>query len=188
VIATKDRGITWTAREADLEALGHKRNELYAYVDAAYADDVLTRKSTMGFVLMLNGAAVSWRSKRQPIVALSTAEAEYVAACYAAQEVVALRTLMGRLGFPQTDPTCVYEDNAACILLSGEPVFRERSKHIDVRFHYLRDQVRNKTMQLIACSTHQMVADVLTKPLGYVKFMQFISVMMNFTVGARSKG
>ena len=101
--------------------------------------------------------------------------------------MVAIRTLMARLGFPQDSPTCVYEDNAACILLSGEPVFRERSKHIDVRYHYLREQVRGNVLQLIACSTINMVADVLTKPLGFVKFMKFEGVMMNFIVGAFGK-
>eukprot|EP00961_Rhodomonas_salina_P158470 2133033-Rhodomonas_salina.1 len=85
----------------------------------------------MGYTVMLNGSVVSCRSMRQPIVALSTAEAEYIAACYAAQEIVALRTLLDSLGFRQQNPTCCYEDNQACILLAGEPVFRERSKHID---------------------------------------------------------
>eukprot|EP00961_Rhodomonas_salina_P172732 2329229-Rhodomonas_salina.1 len=86
LISTKECGITWTSVDAEIEAGRHKKNELYCYVNTAYADDPITRKSTMGYVLMLNGGAISWRSKRQPIVALLTAEAEYVAACYAAQE------------------------------------------------------------------------------------------------------
>jgi len=180
VIATKDRGITWTGNEDVLKATGHARNELYAYVDSAYADCPITRRSTMGYTIMLNGAVVSWRSKRQPIVALSTAEAEYIAACYAAQEIVALRTLLDRLGFRQQNPTCCYEDNQACILLAGEPVFRERSKHIDVRWHFVREATRNFILQLVPCSTHNMIADALTKPLGWVKFLKFIEMIMNF--------
>jgi len=180
VIGTKHLGITWTGNEDDLKRTGHKLGELYAYVDAAYADDPITRRSTMGYTIMLNGGVVSWRSKRQPIVALSTAESEYVAACYAAQEVVSLRMLLKRLGFVQDAPTCVYEDNAACILLSGEPVFRERSKHIDVRWHFVRNMVRAQQLQLVPCSTHAMIADAMTKPLGWVKHLRFTEQIMNY--------
>eukprot|EP00961_Rhodomonas_salina_P121424 1634368-Rhodomonas_salina.2 len=88
LVTTKDRGISWTRSPTSLGKTGHERGELYAYVDAAYADCSITRKSTMGYVLMLNAGEIAWRSKREPIVALSTAEAEYMAACYAAQEVV----------------------------------------------------------------------------------------------------
>jgi hypothetical protein len=180
LIATKELGITWTKNSVTLEGTGHKLGELYAYVDAAFADDVITRRSTMGYVIMLNAAAVSWRSKREPIVALSTAEAEYVGACYAAQEILALRSLLKRLGYAQSLPTCIYEDNQACILLAGEPVFRERSKHIDLRWHFIRDKVRTQDVHLVPCSTQNMVADVLTKALGWVKHVKFIEIMMNF--------
>eukprot|EP00961_Rhodomonas_salina_P294154 3934326-Rhodomonas_salina.1 len=88
LVTTKDQGISWTRSPTSLGKTGHRRGELYAYVDTAYADCSITRKSTMGYVLMLNAGAISWRSKHEPIVALSTAEVEYVAACYAAQEVV----------------------------------------------------------------------------------------------------
>eukprot|EP00961_Rhodomonas_salina_P106975 1440533-Rhodomonas_salina.1 len=149
----------------------------------------------MGYCIMLNCSAVAWRSKHEPIVALLTAESEYVAACYSTQEIVSLRRLLKRLAGtftledckrhsnpdadPQSNPTCVYEDNRACLLLAGEPVLGDWSKHIDVSYHFLRDKVREGEVQLIACSTQNMVADVLTKPLGAVKFHQFVRTMMN---------
>jgi hypothetical protein len=73
-----------------------------------------------------------------------------------------------------------YEDNAACILLAGKPMFRERSKHIDVRWHYVRQKVKSQELQLVACSTHNMLADALTKPLGWVKHTRFNEKIMNF--------
>jgi hypothetical protein len=78
------------------------------------------------------------------------------------------------------EPTCCYEDNQACILLAGEPVFRERSKHIDVRWHFVREATRNFILQLVPCSTHNMIADALTKPLGWVKFVKFNEMIMNY--------
>ena len=86
-------------------------NTLWGYVDSDWAGCPDSRRSTSGFVFMLNGAAISWRSKRQPTIALSTAEAEFISASAMVQEVIYLRKFLGNLGFPQTAPTPVFADN-----------------------------------------------------------------------------
>ena len=94
---------------------------LYAYVDSDWAGDIATRRSTTGFILLLGGMPITWKSQLQPCVTLSSTEAEYVAACLCAQEVMWLRRLMEELGAKQVAPTTVYEDNDGCIALSKNP-------------------------------------------------------------------
>jgi hypothetical protein len=121
---------------------------------------------------MLNGGPIAWKSKLSPIVCTSSTDAEYVAACMASYDIAHLRQIMDCLGFPQTDPTPMYEDNQGCIALSSDPVFRDRTKHIDVRFHFLRERVRDFEVQLIKVTTFQQLADILTKPLAYDAFFR----------------
>eukprot|EP00961_Rhodomonas_salina_P101060 1360195-Rhodomonas_salina.1 len=85
---------------------GFKTNELWGYVDSSYADDEISRKSTMGYCLYLNGRLVSWKTKLSPVIALSTADAKFIAACFAACEIMFLCQFLAALGFPQEDPTC----------------------------------------------------------------------------------
>eukprot|EP00961_Rhodomonas_salina_P238255 3220222-Rhodomonas_salina.1 len=90
---------------------------------------------------MLHGAAISWRSKSQEIVAMSTAEAEFIAASRAAQEALYLRTMLRDLGYEQTEPTTIFEDNNACIAMSKNPVQRDECKHFNRHDNFLRDNV-----------------------------------------------
>ena len=115
---------------------------------------------------MLNGSAISWASKLQPTVALSSSESEYMAACYAAQEAIHLRRLMGSLGFTQKEPTTIFEDNMGCIGMSENPIMHQRSKHIDIiRFHFIRETVASGQVLLTFISTTEQLADLLTKAL-----------------------
>ena len=115
---------------------------------------------------MLNGAAVSWRSKRQSSVALSTAEAEFVAVSVLVQEVISIRKLLHFLGFPQLAPTPIYEDNESCIAWSeGSVGGSARAKHIDLRQHFVHDAVAAKILALRKIDTKFNAADMLTKPL-----------------------
>ena len=103
---------------------------------------------------MLNGAAVSWKSKLQTVVALSTAEAEFVAASSMVQEVIYARKFLDNLGFPQTAPTQVFEDNSTCIAWSeGSVGGSDRAKHIDLREHFVHDAVKEDVLQLVAVAT-----------------------------------
>jgi hypothetical protein len=125
----------------------------------------VTRRSVTAYVYKLGGGAVCWASKLQPTVALSSTEAEYMAAASAVQEAVHLRLLMKTLGFEQIGATLVYEDNQGAIAMSVNPVMHKRSKHIDVRFHFLRERVASGEVKLEYIVTEHQQADLLTKPL-----------------------
>ena len=155
-----------------------KDGYMYQLMDAAYADDPDTRRSTTGQVTMLGNAAVSWNSKRQPTVALSTTEAEYMAACSAAQEVVYIRQLMLECGFEQKAPTIMYEDNQSALCLMKDATHHNRSKHIAVRHHFVRERVASGEIKVIWIPTKAQVADALTKPLGEKLFTAFTKVML----------
>ena len=136
-----------------------KPNVLWGFVDSDWAGCQDTRRSTSGFTLMLNGAAVSWKSKRQTVVALSSAEAEFVAASSLVQEVIYTRRLLEKLGFPQAEPTVIYEDNRTCIAWSeGSVGGSDRAKHIDLREHFVHDAVQAKVLKLEAIASADNVA------------------------------
>lgn len=144
----------------------YKRGEeqkLVGYVDSDYAGDVDDRKSTTGFVFMLGGGAVSWASKKQPIVTLSTTEAEFVAAAYGACQAVWLRNILEEIGAGQENGTILFCDNSSTIKLSKNPVLHGRSKHIHVRFHFLRELVNEGVIQLDYCTTQDQLSDIMTK-------------------------
>ena len=157
----------------------HKHNRLWGWVDADYAGCKDTRKSHTGYVLMLNGAAISWKSKRQATVSLSSAESEFIAASQCGQEVIYLREILKGFGAAQTDSTRLYEDNQACIAMSENTVHRERSRHIDVRKYFVRELVEEKVLKLIPCGTKDMTADALTKSLAYPSFKMHRSTMLD---------
>ena len=143
---------------------------LNAFVDADWAGDKNDRKSTSGCIVQINGCPVSWFSKKQASVALSTTEAEYIAASACLQEVIWLRTLLEDLGFPQTEATRIYEDNQGCIKLAQNSRCDARTKHIDIRHHFIREKLDEKVIQLEYCPTNDNLADVFTKPLPGPQF------------------
>lgn len=152
--------------------LKYQRTEtgtLIGYSDADWAGDQDDRRSTTGNIFLLAGGAVSWLSKKQATVALSTAEAEYIALSQAAQEGVWLRRLLTELGM-ETTATVILEDNQGAIAIAKNPVDHARTKHIDIRYHYIRECVQNGQIQLKYCCTENMKADILTKPLPRQRF------------------
>ena len=141
-------------------------------MDSDWAGCVNFRKSTTGYVLMFNGAAVSWKSKRQNVVALSSAEAEFMAASALVQEVIYIRKLLERLGYPQSSPTPIFEDNRTCIAWTeGSVGGSDRAKHIDLRVHFVHDAVQDGVLTLNVVSSAENVADLLTKPLPEASFL-----------------
>ena len=146
--------------------------KLVGYTDSDYAGDQDDRKSTSGYVFLMSSGAISWSSKKQPVVTLSTTEAEFIAAASSACQVVWLRRILEVLNQEQSSPTVVFCDNISAIKLSKNLVMHGRSKHIDIRFHFLRDLVRDGILELIHCSTQQQVADVLTKPIKLDVFLR----------------
>ena len=140
------------------------------FSDADWAGDLNDRKSTSGYTFQINGAAVSWRSKKQTCVALSTAEAEYIALSAAAQEALWMRQLLTDLNVNIDEPVTIYEDNQSAIAMSKNPQFHRRSKHIDIKYHFVRDQVEKKTLTVLYCPTGSMLADLFTKGIPKEQF------------------
>eukprot|EP00253_Pinus_taeda_P023258 PITA_23258 len=124
--------------------------------------------------------AISWASKKQPIVALSTAEAEYVAATAAACQAVCMRRMLRSLGQEQAKVTVIFCDNSSAIALSNHSVFHKGTKHLDTRFHYIRKLVSNGEFVLENCRTQEQVADILTKPLDQKSF-EFLRKCLGMT-------
>jgi hypothetical protein len=150
---------------------------LIGYVDADWAGDTTDRKSTSGHIFQLGGNAISWSSKKQTSVALSSTEAEYVAAATASQEIIWLRQLLQDLGEATTGPTLLYEDNQRCIKLANSERINARTKHIDIKHHHLRDLTERNVIKFEYCETDKMLADVLTKPLAKQKLQELRTVI-----------
>ena len=143
---------------------------LIGYADADWAGDCEDRHSTTGNVFLLADGPISWMSKKQTIVALSTSEAEYVSVSAATQEVVWLRRLLEDLQALPVGPTVIMEDNQGAIAIARHPILHARTKHIDIRYHYVHEALQEGIITLSYCLTDEMIADLLTKGLPRGKF------------------
>lgn len=139
---------------------------LVGYSDSDWGSDSTARKSISGFIFMFGDSVVSWASKKQTCVALSSAEAEYVAGALAAQEAVYLRALLPDMYWVEEGPTTLHQDNQAAIILATENMTNKRSKHIDIKYHFIRDCVANGTLACTYINTKKMLADTLTKAVS----------------------
>ena len=146
--------------------------ELLAFTNSDYAGDMEDRKSTFGYVFLMSSSVVSWCSKKQPIVTLSTTKAEFVAATICACQGVWMKRILKELGYSDGGCTTVMCDNSSTIKLSKNPVMHGRSKHIDVRFHFLRNLTKEGTIELVHCGSQDQVADIMTKPLKLEDFQK----------------
>ncbi|GMI99343.1 cysteine-rich RLK (RECEPTOR-like protein kinase) 8 [Hibiscus trionum] len=150
-----------------------KTFSLSGFVDADWAGDVNDRRSTTGFCFTTGSAAISWCSKKQTTVALSSCEAEYVAATMATQECLWLRRLIQEIVTIFKHPIPIYCDNESAIKLAGNPVFHARSKHIETHYHFVREKVLSQDIELQKIRTDEQVADIFTKALAKAKFEGF---------------
>jgi hypothetical protein len=144
--------------------------EGYSDADGSMHED---RKAISGYAFLLDGGAVSWSSKKQEIIALSTTEAEYVATTHAAKEALWLRSLIGEIFGEFSGPTTLHGDNQAAIALTRDHQYHARTKHIDIRFHFIRWIVADGKLKLVYCPTENMIADTLTKALPSAKVKHF---------------
>ncbi len=141
--------------------------EMLGYCDADWSGDLEDKRSTTWFVFMIGGGAISWSSKRQPTIALSTTEAEYMANTQATKEAIWITKLMMDLWCMEEKKVMViWCDNQGAISLTKNPTHHARTKHIDVQHHFVRKRVENGEVQYEYCPTEHMVLDVLTKALS----------------------
>lgn len=131
------------------------------------------QKSISGYIVVIAGGAVAWSSKKQATVALSTSEAEYIAATHAAKQVIWHRSLLRELDFPIPTTLTIFSDNQAAISIAHHPEFHARTKHIDIAFHFLRDHVENGTLNTVYINMDENVADIFTKGLAGTKHRDF---------------
>jgi hypothetical protein len=149
---------------------GSKGLNLHGYSDASWADDRDDRRSTTGYVFLLAGAAISWKSHLQPTASLSSTEAEYKSAGAGVQEILCVRNLLSELGFPCAGPTPLFEDNQGAIKIALNQVTSHRMRHVDIRHHFIRQHISAGSAELHYISTKSMVADVFTKALSSPAF------------------
>ncbi|XP_074356695.1 secreted RxLR effector protein 161-like [Apium graveolens] len=143
---------------------------LSGFSDSDLAGDVIDRRSTGGMCFYLNRSLISWASQKQRVVALSSCEAEYMAATTAACQSVWLRGLLKEITGQQLGPVILHVDNRSAIELMKNPVQHGRSKHIDVRFHFIRECIEEGKLVVKFVVSQEQRADILTKPLGRIKF------------------
>jgi ribonuclease HI len=153
------------------------------FSDADWAGDVDDRRSTSGYVVRIGQSTVMWSTKKQKTVSLSSAEAEYMALSTAVQEVMWLRRFLCEMldvsGMSVRVCMSVFVDNQAALHISKNDVYHDRTKHIDIRYHFVREAVKDGLFQLLWVPTHQQLADGLTKALGTVLFAKLTSSVMN---------
>lgn len=137
-----------------------------AFSDSDFSQFNVTRRSVTEFVVMASNGPVCWQSRRQTGVALSTTEAEYMAACECAKQMAWLRSFLFDIHHPVDGPSPFMMDNTSAIAIGEGESIKTRSKHIDRRFHFLREQIQQGFLYVKYISTTEMCADFLTKPLG----------------------
>ena len=165
-----------TTREYVLVYQKSNHLKLVGFTDSDYAGDVEERKSTSGYVFKIGECIISWNSSRQKIVSLSSTEAEYISLVSSVKEAIWLKQLVNELEFEQPQIT-IHCDNKSAICLANNPEFHSRSKHIDVRFHFIREKVSEKTIALKFIPTDEMVADMMTKGLAKIKHLKNMDML-----------
>lgn len=159
---TRSYGLLYTKCDQDSIIQGH--------ADASHAS-TYDRKSYTGYVFISQGGAVSWESKKQKTIALSTAEAEYVAISEAAREAIFLQRFISEISQKEECPITIRSDSQSAIHIAENPAHHQRTKHIDVRYHFIRQAVERGIIHLKYEDTSHMIADGLTKPLMKGKFV-----------------
>ena len=154
---TSKVGITYRNGGSDFNLVG--------YSDADFANDVETRRSTTGYIFELSNGPITWCSQRQKSVALSTTVAEYIAACEATKEATWLRLLLNDIGCQCTSPTIINIDNQSSIKLVKNPEFHKRTKHVDTRYHFIREKYQERAINVCYVPSELQLADILTKAL-----------------------
>jgi hypothetical protein len=163
IVGTMGVGVFYPRRRGE-------RAELHGYSDSDLAGDLDSRKSTSGVLFFLGKGPVSWQSIKQRVVALSSCEAEYIAVAIAACQGVWLACLLSELKDTDVEVPVLRVDNKSTISLIRNPVHHDRSKHIDIRYHLIREYEQTGQIAVDFIRTEEQLGDVLTKPLCKIKF------------------
>lgn len=148
---------------------GENNTVLEGFADASYGNDTKDRKSTSGYCFKVFGDTISWNTKKQNTIALSSTEAELIALTHATKEGIWLSNLLNEIGF-ESKPFVIHEDNRPCIDLVHENKVSQRIKHVDIKYLFVREQIKNDIMKIRWISTEDQLADFLTKPLTAISF------------------
>ena len=149
--------------------------DLIGYTDADWAGDRDDRKSTSGYFTLVGGNLVTWRSKKQKVVALSSAEAEFRGIAKGITEILWIRKLLGELGFVQGQASPLYCDNKAAISISENPVQHDRTKHVEIDRHFIKEKLESKVISLPFVRSAGQLADILTKAVSSQIFNSTLS-------------
>lgn len=170
---TKNLALVFAANKED--------DGVKAYSDSDYANDVATRRSISGIAIFVFGNLVEWKSLRQPIVTLSSTEAEYVSGCTAAKELSPIVSTLKELGIQQSKPLLLI-DNTSTIKISQDCYLKQRTKHIDVRARYLSEKVQQDEIEVKHVPTEAQLSDILTKPLARTTFEKLRLNFLRFCI------
>ena len=161
---------------------GNLTNVIFGYSDASWGDNKDTRRSTSGYCFFLNGAVISWGSRIQTKVALSTVEAEYYAMSEALQEAIWLRKLANEFGIMKKEKEMIlYIDSKGAENFIDHPTSHRRTKHIEIRRLWIKEQLNEHNIRIEWIDTKNMIADVFTKPMPAERHAMLTQIMMNLT-------
>jgi len=147
--------------------------DLVGWTDSNWAQDPNDHQSMSEFAFDVRGGVISWLSKKQPTIVMSSVEAEYIVSANTTKEVIWLRTLLQELDLSQKKATIIYTDNQGSIALAHNPVLHSRAKHIDIQHHFIQEHVERGEVSLDYMSTKEMMADIFTKALPCKSFEKF---------------
>jgi len=172
---TKQLGLTFNGYNNSSEQFN-----IEAYSDADWGNDLYGRKSIYGFHVAINGCPVAWTSKKQTFVAQSTCESEYVGMSEATREIRWISQLLGELGIKYSQPV-LFADNDSASAIASNTRMDNRIKSIDIKYHYIKDEVAAKRIKLQGVPSEFNIADIFTKPLGRVRFRRLREPILGST-------
>jgi len=153
--------------------------DLHMYSDSNWASDTIDCRSITGYISYFGSALISWSSRKQPTVALSTIEAEYIALAKATYEAIWLRKLSFELGILTNSPTTIFIDNQSTMYFAENLVFHVHSKHIDICHYFIHEHLASNEVILNHCASKENVADMFTKPLAKLQFIALCDHVLN---------